>query len=137
MVGSRTQHNLTPADGNGEVEKMTIADVAPALVLVFGLVALATPETLARQTGLVAPAALGRSELRAVFGGVFVGVAVVCLATRHPAAYLAAAATFLGGAAAKLLSAALERGVLPAALPGLLFDLAAGGLLVWAASTLP
>jgi len=44
------------------------------------------------------------------------------------------AAAFLGGAAAKLLSAALERGVLPAAVPGLLFDLLLGGLFLWGAA---
>jgi len=110
-----------------------VPHLAAGLVLVMGVVAFAVPEAFARQTGLAADGPLGRSELRAVFGGVFVGIAVACLATGSPAAYAVAAASFLGGAGAKLLSAALERGVLPAALPGLLVDLVLGGLLAWSA----
>lgn len=108
--------------------------VAPVLSIVLGLVALVSPETLARQTGLVADGPLGRSELRALFGGVFIGIGIAALLLGSPAAHLVGAAAFLGGAAAKVLSATLERGVLPAALPGLLFDLALGALFLWGAS---
>lgn len=110
--------------------------LGPASCLAMGVAALARPTAFAAQTGLAAPGALGRSELRAVFGGVFIGLAAACLALATPAAYWAAAGAFFGGAAAKLLSAALERGVFPAALPGFLVDLVAGGLFVWGARTL-
>ena len=108
--------------------------VAPVLSIVLGVGALVSPETLARQTGLAADGPLGRSELRALFGGVFIGIGIAALLLGSPAAHLVGAAAFLGGAAAKLLSAALERGVLPAALPGLLFDLVLGALFLWGAS---
>ena len=101
-----------------------------------GLAALVVPEEFARRTGLVAVGALGRSELRAVFGGVFVGIGLATLLVRTPDAHLVGGAAFLGGAAAKLLSAGLERGVLPAAVPGLLVDLVLGGLFVWSARLL-
>lgn len=107
--------------------------LAPALSLAMGLVALAAPEAFAQRTGLVADGPLGRSELRALFGGVFVGIGLAALLLASPAAHLVGAAAFLGGAAAKLVSAALERGVLPAALPGLLIDLALGALFAWGA----
>ena len=108
--------------------------IAPALSIVLGVVALLSPETLARQTGLAADGPLGRSELRALFGGVFIGIGIAALLLGSPAAHLVGAAAFLGGAAAKLLSAALERGVLPAAVPGLLFDVLLGGLFLWGAA---
>jgi hypothetical protein len=108
--------------------------IAPILSLAMGLVALVFPETFARQTGLTADGPLGRSELRAVFGGVFIGIGLACVLLGSTAAHLVGAAAFLGGATAKLLSAALERGVLPAALPGLLVDLVLGALFVWGAA---
>ena len=108
--------------------------IAPLLSLMMGLVALVFPETFARQTGLAADGPLGRSELRAVFGGVFIGIGLACVLLGSAAAHVVGAAAFLGGAAAKLLSAVLERGVLPAALPGLLVDLVLGALFVWGAA---
>ena len=51
----------------------------PIACLVLGLVALAAPVRFAAQTGLAATGPLGRSELRAVFGGVFIGLAAACL----------------------------------------------------------
>lgn len=110
--------------------------LGPLSCLAMGAAALVVPGTFAAQTGLAASGALGRSELRAVFGGVFIGIAAACLVLAAPAAYWVAACSFFGGAAAKLLSAAVERGVFPAALPGLLVDLVAGSLFVWGARTL-
>jgi ABC-type Co2+ transport system permease subunit len=110
--------------------------IAPIASLVMGLVALVFPDTFARQTGLAADGPLGRSELRAVFGGVFIGIGLACVLLGSAAAHVVGAAAFLGGATAKLLSAVLERGVLPAALPGLLVDLLLGALFVWGASGL-
>jgi hypothetical protein len=110
--------------------------IAPVLTVVMGIVACLAPEAFARQTGLAADGPLGRSELRAVFGGVFIGIGLVTLALVSPAAHLVGAAAFLGGAAAKVASAVLERGVLPAALPGLLVDLLLGALFVWGAAVL-
>jgi hypothetical protein len=71
-----------------------------------------------------------------VFGGVFIGVAVACLAARTSAAHWVAAAAFAGGASAKVFSGALEREVFPAALPGLIVDVVAALLFVWGAATL-
>lgn len=110
--------------------------LGPAACLLLGVAALIRPVDFAAQTGLAATGPLGRSELRAVFGGVFVGIAAACFVLGVPAAYWTAACAFFGGAAAKILSAAQERGVFPAALPGLLVDLIAGGLFVWGARTL-
>jgi hypothetical protein len=107
--------------------------LGPLACLALGGAALVAPAAFAAQTGLEATTPLGRSEARAVFGGVFIGLAAACLVLAAPGAYWAAAAAFWGGAAAKLLSAVLERGVFPAALSGLLVDLVAGGLFAWGA----
>jgi hypothetical protein len=114
----------------------TIAFLGPSACLAIGAAALVMPATFAAQTGLTASGALGRSEARAVFGGVFIGLAVACLALASPGPYWAAAAAFFGGAAAKVLSAAVDRDVFPAALPGLLVDLVAAALFVWGARAL-
>ena len=78
----------------------------------------------------------GVRELRALFGGVFIGLATTCLVLDAPGAYWAAASAFLGGGSAKLLAGLLERGVFPQALPGVAVDLIAGGLFVWGARSL-
>ena len=110
--------------------------LGPLACLLLGTVALFAPVPFAAQTGLVATGPLGRSELRAVFGGVFIGLAAACLVAQMPAAHLAAAAAFAGGAGAKLLSGALEREVFPAALPGLVVDVVAALLFVWGGAAL-
>lgn len=110
--------------------------LGPLACLVLAGAALAAPARFGGTVGLAAAGALGRSELRAVFGGVFIGLAVACLVLASPSAHLTAAAAFFGGAAAKVLSAMLERGVFPAALPGLVVDLVAGGVFVWGARAL-
>ena len=111
---------------------MTVLEAAaPVLSIAMGLAALVAPERLGKQVGLSADGPLGRSELRAVFGGVFVGMGLACLLSGAGAAWLAGAGAFLGGAAVKLASAAIERGVLPAATLGLAVDLALGALFAW------
>lgn len=105
-----------------------VSAVAPTCSLAMGIAAFAAPERFGAQVGLSANGPLGRSELRAVFGGVFVGLGLACLLTGARGAWLAGAGVFLGGAVAKLLSAALERGVLPAAALGLAVDLVLGSL---------
>ena len=102
---------------------MTVATAAgPVLSIVMGLAALVEPVRFGAQVGLAADGPLGRSELRAVFGGVFVGLGLACLLSGARGAWLAGAGVFAGGVAAKLGSAAVERGVLPAAALGLAVD---------------
>jgi hypothetical protein len=133
-----TPHGACPAAGSAGRRRMhDVLPLLPALLcLVAGIAALVVPEEFARRTGLVAVGPLGRSELRAVFGGVFVGIGLATLLVRTPDAHLVGGAGFLGGAAAKVLSAGLERGVLPAAVPGLVVDVVLGALFLWSARLL-
>jgi hypothetical protein len=110
--------------------------LGPLACLAMGTAGLFAPRAFGSQTGLTAVGPLGRSELRALFGGVFVGLATACLVLGTPSAYWAAAAAFLGGGSAKVLSGVLDHGVFPAALPGIAVDLIAGGLFVWGARSL-
>jgi hypothetical protein len=110
--------------------------LGPVLCLALGTTGFFAPRAIGSQTGLTAEGPLGRSELRALFGGVFIGLATTCLVLDAPGAYWAAASAFLGGGSAKLLAGLLERGVFPQALPGVAVDLIAGGLFVWGARSL-
>lgn len=110
--------------------------IGPVVCLLMGIAALVRPERVGDQVGLVAGGAVGRAELRAVFGGVSLGIAIVCLVTAAPAAYLTGAAAFFGGALAKVGSGVVERAVFPAALPGLVIDLALGGAFLYGARAL-
>ncbi len=115
---------------------MGLAILAPLACLILGAVALVWPERFAAAVGLSARDPLGRSELRAVFGGVFIGIAAACLLTASSGAYVAAGGAFLGGALAKVGSAAFERGVFPAVLPGLAVDIVLGLVFLLAARAL-
>jgi hypothetical protein len=109
--------------------------LGPLACIGLGLVGLVAPEALARSTGLAATGPLGRTELRAAFGGLFVALGTGCLALGQPAAYLVVGAGLLAGAAVKTVSALVVRGVAPAVLPGLAFDVAVGALCLWGASS--
>jgi len=115
---------------------MSIESVAPLACIVLGIAALIAPVRFATTVGLAATGPLGRSELRAVFGGVFVGIGAACLGAASAPAHWTAAAAFLGGAGAKVLSGFLERGVFPAALLGLVVDLVMGCLFALGARAL-
>jgi hypothetical protein len=96
---------LTSRPDRATATRMTMplgALLGPLACLTLAAAALVAPGAFAARTGLVATTPLGRSEARAVFGGVFVGLAAACLLLAAPAAYWAAAAAFWGGAAAKL-----------------------------------
>ena len=113
-----------------------VTSIAPLACLALGVAALIAPVRFAATVGLEATGPLGRSELRAVFGGVFIGIGAACLATSSAPAYWTGAGAFLGGAGAKGLSALLERGVFPAALLGFVVDIVMGCLFALGARAL-
>ena len=71
--------------------------LGPLACLTMGTAGLFAPRAFGSQTGLTAVGPLGRSELRALFGGVFVGLSIACLVLGTPSAYWAVAAAFFGG----------------------------------------
>ena len=83
-----------------------IAAVGTALT---GLYALIRPKAIYGFTGLQAPGPRGVTEIRAIMGGVFIGLGVVTLILRAPVAYQTLGATYLAIAAVRLVSIFLDR----------------------------
>ncbi len=101
-----------------------------AAAILLGAVGLLRPMILAEATGITTSGPHGLSELRAVFGGTLGSLGLVCLVTREPAAFLAAAAAFFGGGVAKILSLVIDRPEPGKVMPGLLLDFFVGAALL-------
>ena len=91
---------------------MTLAQVPSVFgvlaVLVVGAGVVFRPEAL-EVVGVSAVTPLGRTEVRAVFGGMFVAMGAVCLVTRHPYAFLTVGALWLGDAAVRVFAILVDR----------------------------
>ena len=102
----------------------------PVLACVFallsGLVGLVRPTMVLDFVKLEATNSMGMLEARAMFGGIFIAMAITCLVTSHPYSYLTFAVLWLGGGAAKLLSLSIDRPQIREALPSASLDLIVG-----------
>jgi hypothetical protein len=68
-----------------------------------GVAAALKPDVLAR-VGVSATTALGRSEIRAVFGGMFVALGLACIITREPLVFAVVGAAWLADVAVRLVA---------------------------------
>ncbi|MBF4509721.1 MAG: hypothetical protein ISP10_04465 [Aeromicrobium sp.] len=81
---------------------------AATVMLVFGLGAMARPASL-RWVGVSAVSALGASEIRAVFGGMFVALAAGCLITRDPLVCAVVGAAWFADVMVRVASTFIDR----------------------------
>ncbi|MDZ4166887.1 MAG: hypothetical protein U1E08_04245 [Coriobacteriia bacterium] len=81
---------------------------AAAAMTLFGLGALMRPATLA-WVGVSADTPLGTSEIRAVFGGMFVALGVACIVTREPVVFAVVGAAWLADFAVRFVSVFIDR----------------------------
>jgi hypothetical protein len=82
--------------------------IAALAVLVLGVIVAVKPDAVER-VGVRAVTPLGRTELRAVFGGMFVAMGAACLVTANPYAYLTAGAMWLGDAFVRVFAIFADR----------------------------
>ena len=103
-----------------------VADVGVYFTLCAGFIGLVNPARVAEFVHLQAADALGWIEIRCMFGGLFIGIACVCIFTGHPYAYLCCASVWLGGAAGKVVGFFLDNPPKPMASVSTLFDVSVG-----------
>ena len=77
--------------------------------MLSGLAGATMPERVAAALDLPATSGRGRAETRAGLGGTYTALGGWALASREPAAQVAVGVTWLGAAAARLASLALDR----------------------------
>lgn len=103
--------------------------LAASGMTLFGLGALMRPSSL-KMVGVVAESPLGTSELRSVFGGMFVAFGVACLLTREPIVFGVVGAAWLADVAVRVVSAFVDRVPAKQALTVLAIGSAMGAALV-------
>jgi hypothetical protein len=110
---------------------MNVWNTAGALATVaLGLLGLARPDLAARFTSLEPVGLVGRSEVRATYGGFFFALGVAVLWSGDPLAYRLAGAAWAGAALGRLLSAWLDHSRSPQNLGGVAFEAALAALLL-------
>jgi hypothetical protein len=92
------------------------------VTLGMGGLGLLRPRLAARLIGLESAGRLGRSELRATYGGLFFALGAFALAAQDQVAFALLGAAWLGAAAARILDAFLEPGVERAVWRAALFE---------------
>jgi len=107
-----------------------LALVGAGLTVALGMLGLVRPEVAADLVGVVPEGSLGRSEIRATYGGLFLGLGGACLWLRSPEAYLVVALAWLSAAAARLVAIAIERNVSKENAVGVVVEAGIGGLLM-------
>lgn len=88
--------------------RMLPAILGAALMTAFGVSAALRPRTLAG-IGVEATSPLGTSEIRAVFGGMFIALGLACIVLREPIVFAVVGAAWLGDVAVRLVSAVADR----------------------------
>jgi hypothetical protein len=108
--------------------------VIQVLILVatiaIGVLSMVSPGSAANFTGLNLPGARGRTEVRAIFGGLFIGLGLAPLILRSELAYQTVAITYLAIAAARLIGLVRDRSYDRSNGVSLLSELAFGFLLL-------
>jgi hypothetical protein len=108
-----------------------LAPLGAWLTLALGMFGLLAPMHAARLVGLTPRDRLGVSELRATYGGLFIGLGLACLVWPSPTTFIAAAMAWTGAGLARLLSIAVDRNLSRLNVAGVMVELLLGSLL-WA-----
>lgn len=82
--------------------------LAASVMMIFGLGAVFRPSVLAR-IGVTATSPLGRSEIRAVFGGMFIALGLACIVLREPLVFGVVGAAWLTDAALRGVAVVVDR----------------------------
>jgi hypothetical protein len=105
-------------------------NVGALLTLGLGAMALASPTTAARFVNLEPHGAIGRSELRATYGGLFAALGGFALVSQAPAVFTAVGLAWAGAAAARGLSVVVDHSRSPRNLGAVAFETAIAALLL-------
>lgn len=88
---------------------MVLGRLSSAALLVSGVAALVAPERVASALELTPVSSRGLAETRAGLGGTYAALGCCALVSNNPASHVAIGATWIGAAAARLSSLALDR----------------------------
>ena len=107
-----------------------LANLGAGITLGLGLMGLLAPDRAARFTSMQPVGLVGRSEIRATYGGFFAALGLACLWSQAPEAFFAAGVAWVGAAAGRAFSVAIDASRSPKNLGGIAFELVIGVLLL-------
>lgn len=85
-------------------EDMILANLGIGITLVLGITALISPQKIAKFVSLKPASAEGRPEIRATYGGFFIGIALVAVITQDEMAYFSVAVGWLMASLVRLVT---------------------------------
>lgn len=98
--------------------------------LALGTLGLVAPRKIAGLVGIAPEGTLGLSEVRATYGGIFIGLGIACLLFQQSEVYVAVGLAWLIAAAARAASIFLDRAFSAKNAGGLIVEAGIGLLLV-------
>lgn len=101
-----------------------------ALTLALGVLGLVAPGRAAKLVGIVPEGKLGVSEIRATYGGLFVGLGAGCLWVQKPEVYFVVGLAWLLAAVSRVISFALDHSFSGKNMGGVIMEAGIGLLLV-------
>lgn len=106
--------------------RVALSNLGAIVTLALGVLGLFAP-TRASSFANVQPVGLiGRSEIRATYGGLFVALGAACLLTQAPGVFLAAGLAWVGAAIGRSFSVFIDSSRSARNLGGIVFELAIG-----------
>ena len=104
--------------------------IAAAATIITGLVSLIWPRRVLGFTGLDVSGGRGVTEIRAILGGVFIGLGAAVLLLNEPAAYQTLGITYLVVAAIRAVSMFIDRSVVSSNIISVAAEVVLGIILV-------
>lgn len=101
-----------------------------AITVLLGLLGLFLPSKAAAFVSLSTDGPIGRSEIRATYGGFFLLLGLGCLFLHTPPAFLIAGLAWLGAAGGRLFSILIDRAASSKNFGGVVFEAGIGLLLI-------
>ena len=98
--------------------------------LALGALGLMAPHTVANLVGVVPEGKLGLSEIRATYGGIFIGLGAACLWFQQPEVYVAAGLAWLLAAVSRTVSIFLDQSFSSKNMGGVVVEAGIGLLLI-------
>lgn len=100
------------------------------ITLALGLLGMVTPSVAAKLVSIEPIGLTGISEVRATYGGLFVGLGGVCLYSQSSTVFFAVGVAVLGAAVGRGVSVLVDHSYAPKNLGGMIFEASMGALLL-------
>jgi hypothetical protein len=107
-----------------------MANLGALITLALGVMGLISPASAAAFTSMEPRGAMGISEIRATYGGLFIGLGAIALLQQSPLVFTAVGVAWVGAALGRLVSVLVDRNWTAKNFGGVAFEGVIGALLL-------